>query len=61
MEEDHRMYVKRIRIAMLLFPYVDDILLPGNNLRHIVSKTQVGMLEESKSWLSSIFRWNGMG
>ena len=47
------MYVKRsIREIMFLTLYVDDILLPGNNLE---------VIEVTKKWLSSVFEMKDMG
>ena len=51
--EDHCVYVKRSTGGvMFLTPYVDDILLAGNNLE---------MIEATKRWLSSVFEMKDMG
>lgn len=44
-EADHYSYVKKNDYFMILFIYVSDILLAGNNL---------GLLEETKKVLASI-------
>ena len=47
------MYVKQLgKSLLILFVYVDDILLAGNDMKMIVT---------TKMWLSSIFEMKDMG
>ena len=53
MEEDHCVYVKRSNDGfVILFLYVDDILLAGNNKV---------LIDSTKGWLSSNFEMKDMG
>lgn len=52
-EEDHCVYVKRVdKNFMILCLYVDDILIPGNDM---------GLIVATKKWLSSNFEMKDMG
>ena len=52
-EEDHCVYIKRLKDKFVILSlYVDDILIVGNSIKYIL---------QIKGWLSSKFEMKDMG